>query len=282
MSAFSVIIPAHDEAAVIDRALAALTATPHPDPIEIVVVANGCTDDTAARARAYAGVTVVEIATPSKIAALNAGDDAATLFPRMYLDADAGVDLPTLAALADVLVSTPAEIASPRLVVDASHASWIVRQHYRIWELSGYRTAAHIGSGLLGMSHEGRARFGAWPDVIADDRFAQQLFAPDERATLADHAFTVQAPRTFRSYLHRSVRIARGNRELPGDLQNAPARTGGGRGGLVARALRSPSLWVPFAVYCVTWTLPNVLAEADIRRGAPRTWNRDETTRATA
>ncbi len=44
-----------------------------------------------------------------------------------------------LFALADVLDAEGTEVASPAFAVDTSDASWAVRQHYRIWELTDYR-----------------------------------------------------------------------------------------------------------------------------------------------
>ena len=88
----SVVIPAHDEERVLPRLLASLA-----DPrLEVIVVANGCRDATADIART-AGVRVVELAEGSKVAALDAGDEAATLFPRAYLDADIQILAKTLA-----------------------------------------------------------------------------------------------------------------------------------------------------------------------------------------
>ena len=280
----SVVIPAHNEGAVIDRVLGALRASPRRDEFEIIVAANGCTDDTVARALSYDGVRVVETPRASKIAALQAGDDAASVFPRVYLDADVLIAPEALLALADALEESGVEVASPRLHVDTSSASWLVRQHYRIWELSDYRRRGHIGSGVYAMTAAGRARFDAWPDVIADDRFVQQLFAPAERATLADHSFSVHSARDMRAHVRRSVRIARGNRELPDGAQHEDAArpTAATRGGLARRVAARPRLWVPFAVYCVSWTLPNVLARRDIARARTRTWNRDDTSRVMA
>ena len=81
----SVVIPAYNEGAVIDRCLASIG---QPFDMTIVVAANGCTDDTVPRSRRH-GVQVVEVRQASKIAALNSGDKAAgATFPRIYLDAD--------------------------------------------------------------------------------------------------------------------------------------------------------------------------------------------------
>lgn len=57
----AVVVPARDEAERIDACLVSLRASAArvAEPVEIVVVADGCLDDTAARARRH-GVTVIE------------------------------------------------------------------------------------------------------------------------------------------------------------------------------------------------------------------------------
>jgi glycosyltransferase involved in cell wall biosynthesis len=79
----SVIIPACNEASVIGRCVDALLQG--APGIEVVVVCNGCTDDTAlvAREQGVGNVTVVETPVGSKIAALNLGDGIATKFPAL-------------------------------------------------------------------------------------------------------------------------------------------------------------------------------------------------------
>ena len=83
----SVVIPAH-QAKVIGRGLHRLFDSLGPG-IEVAVVCNGCTDDTAdvVRRRGHR-VTVIELAAASKERALRAADRIATAFPRVYVDAD--------------------------------------------------------------------------------------------------------------------------------------------------------------------------------------------------
>ena len=64
--------------------------------------------------------------------------------------------------------------------------------------------------------------------------------------------------------------------------EDAARPTAGTRGRLARRVAGWPGLWVPFAVYCVSWTLPNVLARRDIARARTSTWNRDDTSRVVA
>ena len=97
----SVIIPAHNEQAVIRRSLESLTCGSQPGEVEIIVVANGCTDATADAARAFApAVRVIETPIASKIHALNLGDQAASGFPRFFIDADVVLPLDALRRLA--------------------------------------------------------------------------------------------------------------------------------------------------------------------------------------
>jgi hypothetical protein len=270
----SVVIPAHDEERVLPRLLAVLS-----DPrLEIVVVANGCSDATAAVARA-AGVLVVELAEGSKPAALDAGDAAATVFPRAYVDADVEVSADTLLALAERLRRGPELVASPHLRLDLSGASPLVRAYYRVWELSAFRRRGHIGSGIYALSRDGRARFGAFPPVIGDDRYVQGLFAPAERVT-TEGEFTVRPPRTVGALLARGARIAAGNRELQraGLEGDAPTR-GGSLRALLGTVAPRPGLWGPFLVYAAIQLRTGALAERKLRTAAG-VWDRDETSRA--
>src|SRR5688572_25787192 len=100
----SVVIPAHNEEAVIARCLAALVRGARDGELDVVVVCNGCSDRTAQAARGFgASVTVIETDVASKVHALNLGDAAARSFPRFYIDADVVLPLEHLRQLAAVL-----------------------------------------------------------------------------------------------------------------------------------------------------------------------------------
>ena len=69
----SIIIPAHNESSAL-RVIAALIPNGEKPGYEVIVVCNGCSDDTADVARGFSNVRVLEIAEASKPAALEAGD----------------------------------------------------------------------------------------------------------------------------------------------------------------------------------------------------------------
>lgn len=214
LATVSVIIPAHDEERPLSRSLEVLLAHGGDERPEVVVVANGCSDSTAEVARA-AGVRVVEIAEASKTLALNAGDAAATVFPRIYLDADVGLCPGALDSLARVLREDGVMAAAPRAIFDLTESSWPVRAFYAVYRELPYVSDGLLGLGVYGVSAAGRARFDEFPEVTSDDLFVQRLFAPGERATV-DHAFVVSAPRDLRNLLRVRTRTAAGNAELSG------------------------------------------------------------------
>lgn len=281
----SVVIPAHDEERVLLRTLSSLLPDGE-DRLEVVVIANGCRDATAAAARAFGhGIQVVEIPEASKIAALNAGDRVAIAFPRVYLDADIELSSDAAFALADLLDSGDGLVASPELLLDLNGASRWVRAYYRIWELSAFRRTGHVGSGVYAVSRDGRERWGRFPEVIGDDRFVQGRFAPEERATLHGHAFVVRPPRTLAALVHRGGRIAAGNRQLreSGLAGLVPSDTDSARS-LLRRIAPRPSLWLSFMVYVSVQLRTRRIARRKLTAlaASPGTaaWDRDETSRA--
>src|SRR3954468_3654219 len=96
----SVIVPAHNEEAVIGQGLRALTEGARAGELEVIVVCNGCRDATAKVAAAFGEpVKVIETDVASKTHALNLGDAAAGGFPRIYVDADVALSLDGVRAL---------------------------------------------------------------------------------------------------------------------------------------------------------------------------------------
>jgi glycosyltransferase involved in cell wall biosynthesis len=192
----SVLIPAHNEAAYIGSCLdAVFTSDPLPGDAEgeVLVLANGCSDETAAQARAVQPpegwkLKVLEQAEGSKLGALNVGDAAARGDVLVYLDADVTVSpqlIPQLTAALTAGPSTAANRCVPRYASGSPQVpraqSAITRAYARIWTQLPFFTNGVPGFGIFAMSRAGRQRWEDWPDIIADDIFARLNFAPTER-----------------------------------------------------------------------------------------------------
>lgn len=285
-AAGAVVVPAHDEEAVIARTLAPLATLALDGLVEVVVAANGCRDATVERALRTPRAVVLDLPEPSKTAALNAADAATGRWPRLYLDADVEI---TARAVTDVLAvlgapGTSVLAARPPYRYDCSRSSRVVRAYYAARERLP-ETSAHLwGAGVYGLAREGHARFGRFPDVVADDLFVDRLFSPDERAVVLTDPVVVHAPRDLRTLLATLRRSGAGNRalatrtDLPSAVSGAlPTRPTTVR--QLLASVRSPRHLAEAAVYAA------VAAAARLPRapwsGAP-VWARDEASRAQA
>ncbi|MCK9900286.1 glycosyltransferase family 2 protein [Frankia sp. Cpl3] len=273
----SVVVPAHNEEAVIGRCLKSLTADLPAGALEVVVVCNGCTDRTAEIARTF-GVRVVESGQANKSAALNLGDAAVAAFPRFYLDADIEVTGLALQEVAEFLRAGDALAAAPRLRPCMTQVPRPVRDYYRIWMRLPYVVNGHVGSGVIGLSEAGRRRFDRFPAIIADDLFLYRLFAPGERATVDSVHFTVFPARTTRDFIRRKIRVYAGNLEIR-RLGQLPAAAAGSEASWLSVIVADPRLLTAAPAYFVISTVAKLLGMRKVRRGDLRSWERDDSSR---
>jgi glycosyltransferase involved in cell wall biosynthesis len=272
----AVVVPAHNEAAVIGRLLSALSDRNESD--EVVVVCDGCTDDTASVARSFPGVFVVEQTRGGKPSALNTGDRVARIFPRFYVDADIIVTTGALRAVGSKMVDG-VEAGAPRIAVDLAGASWAVRRFYAIWTRLPYATEAVIGSGVIGMTEGGRRRFGDFPDVIGDDEYVRRLFAVEERVRDVHETFVVTAPRRLAPLIRIKTRSRLGILQLDELHGPAPAAAGQSGRSVLLRLVRDPRLWPSLVVFGVVRLVVAVRAHIRLRRGQFSGWARDDSSR---
>ncbi len=271
----SIVIAAHNEEAVIGRCLDAIRTADGP-PLDITVVANGCTDRTAEVAGERAGVRVLDLAAAGKPGALNAGDAVAIGFPRLYLDADVVLSHGAIPALTRAVEDGPLAVV-PRRILDVTRRPLPVRAYYAInAHLPAYRNAL-FGRGAIMLSEKGRARFTEFPSMTADDLFLDSLFADGERVEVPEVTSRVATPRKTVDLVRRLTRVRAGNaalrRESSGDVRCAvvgpvimaprrrrPAPVAGARRGRLRQPHRGRRA-------------------AARRRGSADQWGRDESSR---
>ena len=277
----SVVVPAHDEARVIGRLLGQLTSGAPAEGLEVIVVANGCTDDTAQVAGRYGpGVRVLSIPVPSKREALLAGDQAATGFPRIYVDADVELGSADIRALAGawpgparcaagperVLALSGRLVAGPlvlrRLGAAARGTQRAVRARghraQRGWSCAGRQPAAAA-----------RRRPRRVPGLRAG-RAGHRARRPGRRARPADRRRPAPPPGPRR----HGREPGRGGRGRPRRLGPDPAP------GLLALVRAQPWLAPRVAVFLAVAVAARRRAAREVRRNQYSTWLRDESSRA--
>ena len=181
----SVIVPAHNEEAVIARLLSLLAIDEDQPPskhtLGVLVVCNGCTDRTSEIARAASGVTVIETPTPSKAAALRLGDEHARWFPRLYVDADVELDAASAQELVKAFQEPGVMAASPTRTISRRGMHRMVSWYYDVWEALPAVQEGLFGRGVIAVSAEGYERIRALPHLMSDDMAMSAAFETSER-----------------------------------------------------------------------------------------------------
>jgi glycosyltransferase involved in cell wall biosynthesis len=276
----SIVVPAHDEETLLPRLLRRLLDSAEPGELEIVVVANGCTDDTVGVAKAFGDpVRVLDSDIPSKRVALRLGDADAGFYPRLYVDADVELGTEDVRRLCAALDRPGVLAAGPTRVLDLGGRRWPVRWYYRVWTRLPEVRAGLFGRGVIAMTRPGHERVAALPPVMADDLAISLAFAPAERVVVDDASVLIRPPRTWSDLVRRRVRAETSTTEIEqGEVH--PGRTARtSRADLLALVRTDPRLAGPLAVFLATAVVARLRARRAIRSGDFSTWLRDSSSR---
>jgi Glycosyl transferase family 2 len=279
----TVVIPAHNEGRVIGRLLGQLLPAACPPEFDIIVVANGCTDDTAEIAAAFGpGVRVLSIPVASKYAALVAAGPAVRDFPLIYVDADVELRMQDVRVLAAALRQPGILAAAPQRELDLAGRPWPVRWYYDVWARLPEARRGLWGRGVIAVAEPGQQRVAGLPPLLDDDLAASLLFAPHERTVVPGARVIVHTPRTFADLLRRRVRAATGLAQLEG-AEHAPASTARTRMSDLTAIIGSELRMTPrVALFISVAVLARRRARRAIARADYSTWLRDESSRCGA
>jgi hypothetical protein len=276
----SVVIPAHNEERVLARGLSTLLRGTEPGELEVIVVANACTDSTADVARAL-GVRVVETSTPGKANALRLGDAAASTFPRLYADADIDLTAESVRVLVDTLARPGVLATSPVPRYDLTDVRPSARRLHKVHELLMFDRRGLAGAGVYCLSEVGHARVAPFPDVISDDGLVHRSFAPGERVVSSGASSVVRPTTTFGASLRRRVRVRQGNHEL--DALGLPRAEGRLRAGSLVDLVRGRRITpLDAGWYLVLLGADRLQVRWRRLRGAEVSWGTDASSRQAA
>lgn len=211
-------VPAHNEAQRGFRVLPAVREAASRRDVLVVVVCNGCTDETAELAKSDPAITVLELAAANKGEALNEGDRfAGSVFPRLYLDADVELAAESLFALFDALATDEPFAVGPSVEFWTEEAPLLVRAFYRALVSLPFLVAvrkSHLdGRGVYGVNAAGRERFGQFPPVRGDDTFFDRMFSDHEKSTVESARVILRVPASTSSFLRARARAAQSSHE---------------------------------------------------------------------
>ncbi|MBX2847011.1 MAG: glycosyltransferase family 2 protein [Acidiferrobacterales bacterium] len=276
----TIIIPAFNEAATIKTTLTTLMASYNPAKFQVVVVCNGCTDNTESIVReVFDNVHCYAIDQASKAQAIRHAEALDLGFPRLYLDAD--IELSTQGA--EQLFEVASAFANGVLIIPHSqlihkHNSRLVKGFYRHWYQTTFVRDLGYGAGTYLMNKMGRERFGLWPELIADDAFVRKQFADDDTHIATSVNVRVKSPKALWPLIKIKTRSKLGNLELQAYLNQAPNFNVSKRNKTPSRASSSKeqnnAQWYDQLVYLGVNAIALVMAKLQFFRGH-KTWQRD-------
>ncbi len=275
----TIILPAHNESGVIAETLESLLRQVDEGD-EIIVICNGCKDETEAIARSFEPrITVINTPIPSKVNALNLGDQRARSYPRIYMDADIRMADGALGLIKKTLAAGHYLAVSPEPLMDFGGSSWAVRAYYDIWLALPFCQSGMMGAGVYALSEEGRKRFDRFPDVIADDGFVRALFKEHERGKVIGAKSIVRAPATLSWLMKIKVRSRMGQMQLakmyPELIKNEHKNLSGG----VLSTLIKFFNWPKAIVYLYVSIMTRILARSRLVNIAAYQWEKDISSR---
>ncbi|MHB8524814.1 MAG: glycosyltransferase family 2 protein [Candidatus Acidiferrales bacterium] len=275
----TVIISACNEQAVITETLKTMTDGAKRGELDVVVVCNGCTDDTAAIARRFGNpVRVIETEIGGKSGALNLGDEAAHTFPRIYVDADVRITIAGIRSIAYRLLRGDVLAVGPIPTVDLTGCSWPVRAFFNIRSRLPSAREGIGGSGVYALSQAGHRRIGAFPNVVADDGYVRICFRNEERESVASINSTIFAPRTIRDLIATKSRAHYGSFQLERLFPELWENRGESNQTSLMGLFKYPRLWMKLLIYCSVTAIAKNRARNRFRSGT-FSWQRDDSSR---
>lgn len=279
MTGLSIIIPAHNEAAVVARTLESILANKLDRPLQIIVIANGCTDATAEVVRRFKDrVELVETPVGSKTHALNLGDRVAKYDLRAYLDADIELSNDVLQSVVDAFRDPTVRLAMPRAKHIYRGKNPFLAGYYALWRSLPYVRRGAMGAGFYAIDKELRSRFREFPALTADDKFMRNLAKPNERRVIEGCFATVTMPQSFMDLLRVKVRWTYGNLELAAARPDLNDNDQNKHEGALKFLLLRPWLWIHIPAFVFVYAYAQMTAR---KRFALKQaiWERDESTR---
>lgn len=274
----SIIIPVYNEETVLARCIDSILKDAQPDEFEIILVCNGCIDNSQQVAESYGDKVKVFVSEPaSKTIALNKGDEMAHYFPRFYLDADILITADSIRAVA-ALLNDQVLASAPKVNFDTSKASFLVKQFYKVWQLNPYFNNM-IGSGIYAISEQGRKKFDKFPFIINDDEFLRLQFSHAEIKTAESATFKVTTPSNLDTLIKIKTRVRLGSYELRNKYPDLVNNDKKDYMPFVCNVLAKPNVWIGALVYAYVLLATRSAAKQRLKDMTNFVWDKDNSSR---
>ena len=276
----TIIVPAHNEASVIEDCLNSII---NQDGIDhIIVPCNGCTDNTAEIVKTkFPTVVCLDIEKPSKTNALNIAEEKAQelggSYPIFYIDADTQLSENAITHITSAMQNSNILLSAPTPIIDTSKSSWLVKTYYKVWVNLPYIKEGVIATCSFIVSQEGRRRFDKFADVIGDDGFIRCHFKNKEISNIEGAEIYIRAPKDIFSLIKIKTRARLGNMELIA-RNKCPVIENKNYGNVMKSRLLSKDFFST-GIYILIALIIRVRANLQFKKLADYQWEKDTSSR---
>ncbi len=276
----TVIVPAHNEASVIENCLNSIIN--QSGVSNIIVACNGCTDNTVDIVQTkFPTVTCLDIKKPSKTNALNVAEEKAkelgVSYPIFYIDADTQLSKNAVQHISQVMSTSNILLAAPTPIINTDKSSFLVQTYYKVWTRLPYIKEGVIATCSFIVSEKGRQRFDKFADVIGDDGFIRCHFKNKEISNIEGAEIYITAPKDILSLIKIKTRARLGNMELIAK-NKCPIREEKHYGSVMKDRLLSKHFFSTF-IYIVIALIIRVRATLQFKKLSTYTWEKDTSSR---
>jgi len=273
----SVIIPAFNEEKVISRCLNALID--YKQQLDIIVVCNGCTDNTAKVVQSnFLDVRVILVETASKVNAVNLGLKQCKYQQVMLVDADIIFPFSELNRLVRFAEERKLMVASPIADVELTNSSIFVRAFYKVALRLPYYTKLKI-SAVIYLSAEGRQKLGTLPDLISDDDYIRLSFSENQKKLVKELSYKLFAPIKYWGLIKILSRSHLGNKELKKRYAHLFLNQRQQPSYSLFKLAKNLLLWPSLIIFVGTKIIVRVRAYFQFKKLSRYQWEKDESSR---
>ncbi len=277
----TVIVPAHNEASVIQNCLDSIINQDGVD--QIIVPCNGCTDNTVDIVKQnYPQVICLDIEKPSKTNALNVAEKKAkelgVSYPIFYIDADTQLSENCIKTITQTMQDNDELLLSaPTPIINTDKSSWLVKTYYKVWLQLPYIKEGVIATCSFIVSEKGRKRFDKFADVIGDDGFIRCHFKNSEIANIEGAEIYITAPKDIYSLIKIKTRARLGNMELIA-RKKCPILEAKHYGNVMKSRLFSHE-FIPTSIYILIAMIIRIRAKLQFNKLDSYQWEKDTSSR---
>jgi len=276
----TIIVPAHNEASVIESCLNSIVNQTGVD--HIIVPCNGCTDNTVEIVKnKFPTAVCLDIKKPSKTNALNVAEEKArelgVTYPIFYIDADTQLSENCISKITQELSNSDTLLAAPTPIIDTSKSSWLVKKYYQIWVNLPYTKEGVIATCSYIITEKGRQRFEKFPAIINDDGYVRCHFKNSEISNITGTEIYIRAPQDIISLIKIKTRARLGNMELSRTKQ-CPVKEAKHYGNVMVSRLLSKE-FIPASFYIAIATILRVRSKLQLKQLQNYKWEKDLSSR---